>query len=169
MYLKCSVFEVSIVAILNHQIKTSTKHLKGNIMRTSGKINTAQELLNYNFHVVENGKSVNTSRSSKLALAVKTGFIFIQPQEILKIESFGNQSILSLVNGEEHVATRTLKEFEAMLGKEAFMRVHKCFIVNLEFVKRFDKEMNYIEMEDGSRADVSRRKKEEFFRSFQYA
>lgn len=132
-------------------------------------------LYSYNFEKVNKLDSSYSERalrpslrSRKLAVNVKDGMVFILPQDITKVESYGNQAILTLANGTTHVVNKSLKDFEDILGDVSFMRVHKCYLINLNFVSNYNKEMNYVEMEDGSRADISRRKKEDFFKSFMY-
>ena len=54
-------------------------------------------------------------------------------------------------------------KFEEMLDEERFYRVHRSNIINLKYIDKYVKgEGGYVEMSDGSKAEVSRRKKSDF-------
>ena len=61
----------------------------------------------------------------------------------------------------EVIVSRTLKEIEELLEEHSFVRVHRCYLVNLnEVEKHVEGEGGYLVMSDGSSIDVSRNKKE---------
>ena len=54
-------------------------------------------------------------------------------------------------------------DFEDMLVKQNFCRVHHSHIINLAQMKRYIKtDGGYAEMSDGSKVEISRRKKDDF-------
>jgi two-component system LytT family response regulator len=58
-----------------------------------------------------------------------------------------------------------LKEIEELLEDHSFVRVHRCYLVNLNEVEKYVKgEGGYLVMSDGSVVDVSRSKKEVLLR-----
>lgn len=102
-----------------------------------------------------------------IALPARDGLEFIDVNEIIKIESDSVYSILYLVNNKKMVITRTLKEMEEMLSPHHFFRVHKSYIINLRFVRKYIRgEGGTVLMSDGSTVEVSRRSKQDFLKLF---
>jgi two-component system LytT family response regulator len=70
------------------------------------------------------------------------------------------------MNGKQVVATRSLASFEELLEPYRFFRVHKSYLINLAFIRKYIKgDGGTVVMEDGTEIDVSRRRKEEFLAS----
>lgn len=67
---------------------------------------------------------------------VKSGgrVYFVRAEEIDWIESAGNYVKLH-VGGETHLLRETMTAIEAQLDPEAFFRIHRCHIVNIERVR----------------------------------
>ncbi|MEL6536269.1 MAG: LytTR family DNA-binding domain-containing protein, partial [Bacteroidota bacterium] len=58
----------------------------------------------------------------------------------------------------------TLKNYENQLAPYGFMRVHKSWLINMDYVKGFDKrEGGYAIMQDESKIPVSPNKRNDFF------
>ncbi len=55
--------------------------------------------------------------------------------------------------------SKTLKEIETSLDPDIFIRVHKSYVVNLEFIKRFHTKDHIIVLKDGTEIPVSQRRK----------
>jgi two-component system LytT family response regulator len=94
--------------------------------------------------------------SFKLALSTMEGFFFYEPKDILKCEGDDNYTHFYFVNSKPLIVSKTLKEFEDILIDYGFMRVHKSFLVNMQYVVRLDKE-GLLWLSDGSHVVVSRR------------
>lgn len=105
----------------------------------------------------------NRSKVQKLALPSLKGIELVKKEEVVRCESANNYTVFHLKSKKQIVVTKTLKEFEEMLGPEGFFRVHQSHLVNLDAVVQFIKEDGgYALMEDGTKVEVSRRKKEAF-------
>ena len=99
----------------------------------------------------------------KLALPIKDGIIYLSISEIVRVESDGAYSIFYTDCGKKHLSSKNLGEYEEILPPLGFFRVHRSHIVNVKKVKKFIRsDGNFIEMEDGSRVEIARRKKDEF-------
>lgn len=98
--------------------------------------------------------------SFKLALSTMEGFFFYDPKEILKCEAADNYTHFYFVNNKSLIVSRTLKEFEDILADYGFMRVHKSYLVNMNYVVQLDKE-GLLWLNDGSHVVVSRRKRKD--------
>lgn len=105
-----------------------------------------------------------TKRSfDRITLMTSTGPVFAQTQDILRLETYGNYSFVFFSNGERHLVSRNLKEFEEMLPEPKFFRVHQSHIVNTSCIKKFVKDdSGHAIMTDGSKIPVARRRKEDF-------
>jgi len=57
--------------------------------------------------------------------------------------------------------SKTLKDVEEMLSRHHFIRVHKSHLVNIIYIRSFDKSSGgNLVLEDGSQVPVSRRKRD---------
>ena len=98
-----------------------------------------------------------------IALPENGGYLLSDVRDVMYCESDGNYSMVYLKGGGRHVACRKLKDMGALLPTEYFVRIHHSFLVNLMHVKRYHKgDGGYVELKNGKRLDVSRRKKANF-------
>ena len=108
----------------------------------------------------------SNSKSDKLIVPVKNSIRFININDILFIEGDGNYSKVNLLNGESFQSTKSIKKFEDSLNNSIFYRVHKSYIVNLNYIAEIDSN-NFLKLVSGDKVELSRRKKAEFLKSFQ--
>lgn len=102
---------------------------------------------------------------NKIALPTMEGLQMIPVDAIISCESDNNYTVLQLKNNKKLVVSRTLKEIEELLEEHSFVRVHRCYLANLNEVERYVKgEGGYLVMSDGTSIDVSRNKKEELMK-----
>jgi two-component system, LytTR family, response regulator len=97
----------------------------------------------------------------RLAVPSSEGVFFFMIHEILRLEADRNYTIIHLINKRPFIASKTLKHFEDMLEKFRFIRTHKSHLVNLDHIVRISNNNEFIVLSDGTRIEVSRRKKEE--------
>lgn len=98
---------------------------------------------------------------NKIAMPTMEGLQMIPVDSIINCESDSNYTILFLKNDKKIVASRTLKEIEELLEEHSFIRVHRCYLANLNEVEKYVKgEGGYLLMSDGRMIDVARNKKE---------
>ncbi len=87
----------------------------------------------------------------------------VSVDEIVRLEGCGNYTNFYLKDGTKMLVSRTLKEYETLLDGQAFVRVHKSCIVNLEFVRKFVvKKEGELELIDGQQIKISRRRAQMF-------
>lgn len=112
--------------------------------------------------LIENIDSGDTSHK-KIAIATETGFEFVKFNTIIYLEAQNNYTKFYLTNGTSITTSKTLKHFEEILPSELFFRIHKSYLVNMNFVKRFTKgDEQFVELITGQKLPVSIRKKDEF-------
>ncbi|MCF0070993.1 LytTR family DNA-binding domain-containing protein [Dyadobacter sp. CY261] len=97
----------------------------------------------------------------RLAVPSSEGVFFFMIHEILRLEADRNYTIIHLIGKRPFIASKTLKHFEDMLIKFRFVRTHKSHLVNLDHIIRISNNNEFIILSDGSRIEVSRRKKDE--------
>jgi two-component system, LytTR family, response regulator len=101
--------------------------------------------------------------AKKISIPMSDGVIFIQTDDIVRIEAKGSYSIIYLISGKVITCTKNLKFMELQLPEQTFLRVHHSWIIHLKYLKKYFRGKNgYMEMEDGSKVMVSVRKKGKF-------
>ena len=105
----------------------------------------------------------NVNRIEKIALPSLTGIEFVRIDQIVRCQAENNYTVFYLLNGENILVSKTLKEYEDILCANGFFRIHKSIIINMKFVKKYVKgDGGSVIMEDGSEVFVSRRRKDDF-------
>jgi two-component system LytT family response regulator len=100
---------------------------------------------------------------TKITIPTTSGFEFIDFDEIIFMQSEGNYTNIRMKQNKSVLATRLLGEFEELLTAYNFFRIHKSYIINLGYMKKYTKgDGGVVTMHDGSEIDVSRRIKEAF-------
>jgi len=98
---------------------------------------------------------------NKIAMPTMEGLQMIPVDTIISCESDSNYTILQLKNSKKLIVSRTLKEIEELLEEHSFVRVHRCYLANMNEVEKYVKgEGGYLVMSDGTTIDVARNKKE---------
>ena len=110
-------------------------------------------------------KVFKTNLTEVVELQVKDGIVYIKQNDIVRVQACRNYTEFYLDNGQKHLASRNMGEFEPRLDSDIFYRCHKSHIINLQKVKKFvNSEGFYALMSDGSMPDVSKNNKEELLR-----
>lgn len=105
------------------------------------------------------------SKIQKLALPTLEGLIFIDTNDIVKLEADGSYTIFHFLKKNTLMVSKPIKEYEEFLEEENFMRVHHSFIINLNQIKKYVRGSGgHVIMNDDSLVDVSVRKKEDFLK-----
>ena len=104
--------------------------------------------------------NVKDKKDFKLALSTTQGTFFYKPEEIIRLEGESNYTKFFFVNKTTLLTSRTMKEYEEILENRGFIRTHKSHIVNKFYVTNYSAD-GILTMSDGSRVEISRRRKEE--------
>lgn len=103
------------------------------------------------------------SAHKKIAIATETGFEFLKFNSIIYLEAQSNYTKFYLTDNSNIITAKTLKYFEEILPEDLFFRIHKTYLVNMNFIKRFSKVDEFtVELITGQKLPVSHRKKDEF-------
>ena len=106
--------------------------------------------------------NVNDQNVSKIAFPTLEGFDLIHTNQILYCKADNNYCSIKKIDGFSMTASRTLKFVEEILPANCFQRIHKSYVINLNYVVRYHKGNKEIELTNGEKLPVSFRKEEEF-------
>jgi two-component system LytT family response regulator len=99
----------------------------------------------------------------RLCLPTFKGFIILKLEEIVYCEAQRSYTIFHLMNNKTITISKPLFDYDKLLAGNAFLRIHKSFLINLLHAKEYIRgEGGTVIMSDGRDIEVSRRKKEQF-------
>lgn len=110
-------------------------------------------------------KNIDTGSSEykNIAFPTESGFELIKVNSILYCVADNNYCTIISIDGTKTTLSKSLKYVEEKLPKTIFQRIHKSYLVNLNYVSRFNKTNNLlVELTNGENLPVSIRKKESF-------
>ena len=85
--------------------------------------------------------------------------IFLKIEDIMYLKADGKYTMIQTTT--EHItSSKNLKVFETILPEAKFMRVHHSFLLNLKYIKKFQKEYNTLVLENGAQIPVSKSRKD---------
>ena len=84
------------------------------------------------------GPATRLDYHDRLFLRLDDRMGFVKVADIVSIESNGDYSVVRLFSGRTHRARKPLRDWLARLPENAFARVHRSTIVNLEHVDRVE-------------------------------
>ena len=96
----------------------------------------------------------------KLAIPTADGTYFFRTPEIIRCQADRNYTVFHLSGQRRFISSKTLGEYEEILGTQGFLRVHKSHLVNLDFIDNFLGK-DYIRLLDKTEIEVARRRKED--------
>jgi two-component system, LytTR family, response regulator len=116
------------------------------------------------FHNLKNMQGA----SKKICVPVVTGIVFLDIADIIRCESDVNYTTIFLKDKQKLVVAKTLKEFEEMLVEYNFFRVHNSHLVNLAYIKSFNKgKGGFVTLADNTSIEVSTRRKDDFLKAIE--
>lgn len=105
--------------------------------------------------------AVDTVHREKLFLSFNDCIQVIHFQELMFCESDNGYTTFFLSNGQSFLSSKPLKDFESEFPTKKFVRTHQSFIVNLDYVNRYQKD-GYCILHNDQKIPVSVRRKKQF-------
>lgn len=100
---------------------------------------------------------------SKVALPTLSGFKMEKINKIIYCEADENYTKIFTAQNDMILVSKTLKFVEDLLPPTYFFRIHKSFLVNLNYIKEYSRtEGHKIILENGKELDVATRRIDEF-------
>lgn len=117
--------------------------------------------------LLENIRKPETE-APKIVLATSEKINVVEVKDIIRCESDNYYTFFHFTNGGKLLVSKTLKENEELLREYNFIRPHKSHLINVMYIKSFNRqEGGYIVMTDGTSVPVSRRKREKIIEIIQ--
>ena len=134
--------------------------LKAAVLRHQEKNESLQQKKDLYDNLVANIEKKDV-KDFKIAVPSSEGVYFFMIDDILRMEADRSYTHIHLVNRKPFIASKTLKHFEEMLDEFQFIRTHKSHLVNPKHITRISNDNEFVMLSDGTKVEVSRRKKEE--------
>jgi two-component system LytT family response regulator len=111
--------------------------------------------------LINNNHTAN-NHEKRLVLKSIDKIQLVKIADIYNCESDRSYCHLYLTDGTKITSSKPLKDFDELLAEYDFFRIHKSHLVNLAYVKRFERtEGGYVVMHDDRKIPVSFRKRDE--------
>lgn len=130
-------------AVLNAKKRIESKKSNANI----------QELLQH--------LSNSSRKTNRIGIPTMEGLEFVEMNEIIRCEGDQKYTKVYLTNRTNILSSYNIGEFRRILEHHNFFQCHKSHLVNLNHVRKYNKE-GTLHMSDDSSVPVSKRKKIEF-------
>ncbi len=138
------------------------------LVKAVEKIKKERSEKNYMQHarvLLENKKP---GANQKIMLPIMEGFEIVNINTILYCEAADNFTKFFFDQGQPLMICRTLKYFEDVLTDHRFVRIHRSYLINPDFVVRYSKgKGGYVTMKNNQELEISPNKKQEFLDLFQ--
>ena len=154
--IKCSALDYLLKPISHLDLASSLKLFETRFQQNSGQKKLALLLENLN---------LDNQNSYKIAFPTLEGFDLIHSNQVLYCKADSNYCFIKKIDNTAIVVTKTLKYIEELLPAKSFMRVHKTFVVNLNYIVRYHKGLKEVELTNGEKLPVSFRKEDEFVKA----
>ena len=156
--LKYSALDFLLKPVNIEELKNAVKNAEVRIRKNS--INQQLQVLLENFKKPDPGLK-------KIAVPSADGFDFILISDILRCEAQGAYTKIYINNSRQVLVSRPLKDYEALLPENLFFRIHSSHLINLNYVKKYNRGRGgLVELDDGSVIEVAARRKDDFLKRF---
>ena len=155
---------VIVTAHINHSLKAFKKRAFDFLLKPFG-IGTLKNTMT---RIIE---ELELQKSNKLSTEIfhytfktKNETHYLLPESILYFESDNNYTMIHLVNGTKILISKTIKSVEEELKHSFYFRVHRSFIINSNYITKYNSLDGYVYLNEKTRIPISDRKRKEFVR-----
>jgi two-component system LytT family response regulator len=122
---------------------------------------TQKEKVSHAHILLENMAAVH-NQNRKLVLPLLEGFDVVKMSEVLYCEAEDNFTCFHFLDGNKSLICRNLKFYEKALSPFGFCRIHRSHLINLDYVRRFNKgKGGSVVLENGKELLVANSKKKD--------
>ena len=155
---KFSAVDYLLKPIDIEELEAAIERVKDDVMK-QGKGNDLQPIVN-------NLLEFNVS-DPRITISTDSALEILPVRNIVRLEADGSYTQFLMSDGWNILSSKSLKHYEEMMEEYHFLRIHKSHIVNLNFVVRFIKlEGGMIELRNGEKVPISRRRRDAFMEIF---
>jgi two-component system LytT family response regulator len=120
-----------------------------------------------NLKLLELSNNLNASQNKRIVLKTVEKLHFVPVQDIMRCEADRNYTTFFLTDNKKIVVSGSIKDYEDILCEQGFYRLHKSHIVNLTYIKSYEKaDGGTVILTDGSHVPVAVRKKNQLIELF---
>ncbi|MFO7934230.1 MAG: LytTR family DNA-binding domain-containing protein [Bacteroidales bacterium] len=84
-------------------------------------------------------EALHASAPGKIKLNTRSGYILVNPAEVVYCKADGNYTYVQLLNGNQELTTHNLGAIEEMLQSGSFFRASRSYLVNVKYLSRVDR------------------------------
>jgi two-component system, LytTR family, response regulator len=158
-----SYSDYAIQAIKNSAIDFILKPYE--IEELKSAVNKAKKKIALKRSVLNVTNTINDKLIDRIFISTINELIFIKIDEIIFVEGDSSYSEFNMIDGSKVVSSKRLAIYEELLKNHLFVRVHKSYLVNLKYIKKYQRGRGgYLSMTNGKSIKVSENKKEELMK-----
>lgn len=155
--IKAGALDYILKPVSIEEVQLAIERIRG-IKASHQRMELHQELL-YDFFK----QNQMHSAPRRIALPQLGMVSYVDVDDIVSLEAQSNYTLIHKIGSQKQLVSRTLKEFESILDDKLFIRIHKSYIINMNYVKEYNStDGNMVTMNDGHQWAVSRRQVERF-------
>jgi len=134
-------------------------------------VNKIGDVMQEDFHLqltnLKEHLTATDKEHKKIIVKTHDNIHLIPVNEILYCQSDNNYVTFFLMHNQQIVVSASLKDYEEILGGSGFFRVHKSYLINLKYIRRFEKGLGgFVVLDGGPKIPVAQRKRVELLEMF---
>jgi two-component system LytT family response regulator len=138
------------------------------LVKAVEKIKEERASENYMGHAKVLLENIRMGSTQKIMLPTLEGFEIVTINTIVYCEAEDNFTRFYMDGGATLLICRTLKYFEDILKEHRFLRIHRSYVINPDFVIRYAKgKGGMVTMKNNKELEISPAKKQEFLELFE--
>lgn len=158
--IKVSAFDYLLKPLNTGELKTMIHKV---LNESPSSKNVQQDFLIEQFNQIKENNLPN-----KIAIETFSGIDLIDLSKIVMCSANDNYSFLIMEDDKKIHSSRNISYLEDLICSYHFYRIHRSHIINLKKINKYHKtDGGYVIMENGSRINVSRNKKQDFLNLIQ--
>ena len=112
-------------------------------------------------------KAIRSGLKDTISVPTRDGLLLLKSSDIVYLEASDSYTMIHTTSGKKHLSSKNIRTYEDLLDDDAFMRIHRSFLINLhDHLTAFNRtEGNMAVMSTGALVPVSRRKLPEFLQT----
>ena len=100
--------------------------------------------------------------NSKIRVVTAQGSMIILKSSIIYLKSSSNYCEIYMNTGKMICCTKTLKAMQEKINDHAFVRVHRTFAINMDYLEAISPSFSYLQLKGNIRIPISKNNKAEF-------
>ncbi|GAA4457398.1 LytTR family DNA-binding domain-containing protein [Rurimicrobium arvi] len=118
---------------------------------------------------LESAKNSFQNRTiDRIAIATQQDVSFIRLADIVMAEAKNSYAELLLQTGKKVLMSKSLKDLEDITDPDKFIRIHRQYLVNIDYVRSFNRQESTVLLKDNIEIPVARAKRDELFQKFSW-